>query len=127
MRKFMYIAFSNLLALYLAGMIFPAVRWDGLLSLAEAVLLLTVFNWLLRPLIMVIALPLNLITVGLFVLIINAWMVMLTDWLVPGLQLPGFWLALVAGILVGLCNFMAKRLYKFSNNNGTAFCRLSGR
>lgn len=122
MRKFIYIAFSNLLALYLAGMIFPVVRWDGLLTLAEAALLLTAFNWLLRPLLMVIALPLNLITVGLFVLIINAWMVMLTDWLVPGLQSSGFWLALVTGILVGLCNFAAKRLYKFFNHNGTAFC-----
>ncbi len=114
MRKFIYIAVSNLLAFYLAGMILPAIRWNGYLTLVEAALLLTAFNWLLRPLIMVIALPLNLITVGLFVLIINAWMVMLTDWLIPGWQSPGFWLALVTGIMVGLCNSIAKKLYRFS-------------
>ncbi|MEA4924294.1 MAG: phage holin family protein [Syntrophomonadaceae bacterium] len=109
MRKFIYIAFSNFVAFSLAGMIFPSIRWDGYLTLVEAALLLTACNWLLRPLIMFIALPLNLITVGLFVLIINAWMVMLTAWLLPGWQSPGFWLALVTGILVGLCNSIAKK------------------
>ena len=114
MRKFVYIGLSNLLAFYLASMIFPSIRWDHFLTLVEAALLLTAFNWLLRPLIMVTALPLNLITLGLFVLVINAWMVMLTDWLIQGWQLPGFWLALVIGIMVGLCNSMAKKLLHFS-------------
>lgn len=118
MRKFIYIAVSNLLAFYLAGMIFPTIRWDGFLPLIEAALLLTALNWLLRPVIMVAALPLNLITVGLFVLIINAWMVMLTDWLVGGFQSPGFWVALVTGIMVGLCNSMAKSF----QTEGRSFC-----
>ncbi len=114
MRKFIYIAFSNLLALYLVGMIFPSIQWDHFLTLVEAAVLLTIFNWMLRPVIMLAALPINLITVGLFVLIINAWMVMLTDWLIPGWQIPGFWLALVTGVIVVLCNSAAKRLYRYS-------------
>jgi len=120
MRKFLYIGLSNLLAFYLASMIFPTIQWDNFLTLAEAAILLTVFNWLLRPLIMVIALPQNLLTLGLFVLIINAWMVMLTDWLIPGWQLPGFWLALVTGIMGWLCNSLAKRFHPFSVNSGTS-------
>jgi putative membrane protein len=112
MRKFLYIGLSNLLALYLASMLFPSIRWDSFLTLIETAILLTAINWLLRPLIMLIALPLNLLTVGLFVLIINAWMVMLTDWLIQGWQVPGFWLALVTGIMVWLCNSIAKNLIR---------------
>ncbi len=114
MRKFIYIGLSNILALYLVGMIFPSIQWDRFLTLVEAAVLLTVFNWMLRPVIMLVALPINLITVGLFVLIINAWMVMLTDWLIQGWQIPQFWLALVTGVIVGLCNSAAKRLYRYS-------------
>ncbi len=114
MRKFIYIGLSNLLAVYLVGMIFPSIRWDHFLTLVEAAILLTVFNWMLRPVIMLVALPINLITVGLFVLIINAWMVMLTDLLIQSWQIPGFWLALVTGIIVGLCNSVAKRLHRYS-------------
>jgi len=114
MLKFIYIGLSNLLAFYLAGIIFPSIRWDSFLSLFEAAILLTLLNWLLRPFLMLVALPLNIITVGLFVLIINAWMVMLTDWLIQGWQLPGFWLALVTGIIVVLCNSAAKKLHRRS-------------
>ncbi len=114
MRKFVYIGLSNLLALYLVGMIFPSIHWDHFLTLVEAAVLLTVFNWMLRPVIMLAALPINLVTVGLFVLIINAWMVMLTDWLIQGWHIPGFWLALVTGLIVVLCNSAAKRLYRYS-------------
>lgn len=115
MRKFIYIGLSNLLAFYLVSMLFPSIRWDSFLTLVAAATLLTAFNWLLRPLIMLVALPLNLLTLGLFVLIINAWMVMLTDWLIQGWQVPGFWLALVTGIMVGLCNSIAKKLMIFSS------------
>lgn len=114
MRKFIYISLSNLLAFYLVSSIFSSIRWDNFLTLFEAAILLAVLNWLLRPLLMLVALPLNLITIGLFVLIINAWMIMLTDWLIPGWQLPGFWLALVTGIIVALCNSVAKKLHRRS-------------
>lgn len=115
MRKFIYIGLSNLLAFYLVGIIFPSIQWDHFLTLVEAAILLTVFNWMLRPVIMLVALPINLITVGLFVLIINAWMVMLTDWLIQGWQIPGFWLALFTGVIVWLCNSVAKRLHRYSS------------
>jgi putative membrane protein len=110
MYKFIYIGLSNLLALVLAAMIFPSIQWVSYETLVEAAILLTAINWLLRPLIMLLALPLNLITVGLFVLIINAWMIMLTDWVIKGWQIPGFWLALVTGIIVLACNSIAKKL-----------------
>ena len=119
MRKFIYIGVSNLLALYLVGMIFPSIKWDSFLSLLAAATLLTVFNWMLRPIVMLVALPINLITIGLFVLIINTWMVMLTDCLIKGWQIQGFWLAFITGIVVALCNKFAKSLYRQSRGR---FC-----
>lgn len=110
MRRFIIICISNLLALGLAGwLLFPSLPIDGM-SLAMAALVLTGLNWLLRPLLMVVALPLNLISLGLFVLVINAWMVMLTDLMVKGWQIPGFWASLAAGILVLVLNVPARRI-----------------
>ncbi|HWP97632.1 MAG TPA: phage holin family protein [Syntrophomonadaceae bacterium] len=109
MQKFLLIAGSNLLALYLASLFSPLIPGYDFLGMLEAAILLTIINWLLRPLLMLVALPLNLISLGFFVLVINAWMVMLSTSMVRGWQAPGFWAAMGIALLVMLCNSAAKR------------------
>jgi putative membrane protein len=58
---------------------------------------------------MVLCLPLNLISFGVFILIINTWMLELTDLMVGGLNLQGFWTALVASLVIMLINYLANR------------------
>jgi putative membrane protein len=95
---------ANTIALYAAKLVLPAVVlnsvWAGLL----AGRVLTLLYVLIRPFLLLIILPVNLITLGLFTLVINAWMVMLTDRLMAGLTIPGFWSALATALLVTLAN-----------------------
>lgn len=110
MIRLLIIYLSNLLALGISGwLLFPGLPYD-VASLSLAALVLTVLNWLLRPLLMVIALPLNLITLGLFVLVINAWIVMLADMLVSGWQMPGFWASLATGVIVLVFNIYSREI-----------------
>ncbi|MEN6390158.1 MAG: phage holin family protein [Syntrophomonas sp.] len=101
---------SNLLALGLSSwLLFPEPFID-IPGLLLAALILTALNYLLRPLLMVITLPLNLLTLGLFMLLINAWMVMLADAIVTSWQMPGFWASLFAGTLVLIFNNIARSI-----------------
>lgn len=110
MRSIFLIYLSNLLALGLSSwLLFPELSID-IPGLFLAALVLTALNYLLRPLLMLIALPLNLITLGLFMLLINAWMIMLADLIVKGWQMPGFWASLLAGTLVLILNNIARNI-----------------
>lgn len=95
---------ANTSALYVASLLFPAVvlssAWAGLL----AGTVLTLLNVLVRPFLMLITLPINLLTLGLFTLVINAWLVLLAAKLIAGVTVAGFWPALVTGLVVTLVN-----------------------
>lgn len=115
MIRVIVIYLSNLLALgFSSWLLFPGVANDAM-SLFMAALVLTGLNLLFRPLLMVLALPLNIISLGLFVLLINAWMVMLADLIVQGWQMPGFWASLLAGTLVLILNNIARSIARSSN------------
>ncbi|OAT87120.1 phage holin family protein [Desulfotomaculum copahuensis] len=109
---------ANSLALYAAALVVPAVVlndiWAGLL----AGTVLTVLHVLIRPFLLLVALPVNLITLGLFTLVINTWMVMLTNWIVAGFAVPGFWPALAVSLLVTLFNLPLNRLNRLGRWNG---------
>jgi putative membrane protein len=73
-------------------------------SIFSILLLTTVLilaNLLLRPLILVVALPANLLTFGICGSIVNTWMLMLADKIVPGITLGGFWPCFGAAIIFG--------------------------
>lgn len=101
---------SNLLALYMATLLFVQGMVLDVTSLVLAALVLTALNYFLRPLLMVIALPFNLISLGFVALLINAWMVRLADLAVRGWGLEGFWTYLVTGALVLVFNILGRRV-----------------
>ena len=71
-------------------------------------LLLSLLSVTIRPLIMLLCLPLNLLTLGLFVLVINTWMLQLTDLMVKGFMVSGFWYAMLAALFIMLANKLVK-------------------
>ncbi|MGE5397365.1 MAG: phage holin family protein, partial [Chitinophagales bacterium] len=97
------------LSIYLAAIISTGVQYDGITGLLLSALVLTAANILLRPLITVIALPFNLITLGILFLIINTWMVILTDSITHSLQITGFWNAFLVGTLIILFSWLIGR------------------
>lgn len=61
-------------------------------------------NMTIRPILVILTLPLTLITLGLFLLVINALMFMLAEKLIPGFHLDGFWWAVIFAIIVSIIN-----------------------
>ena len=90
------------LALWAASFLFRGIKFDSTSALAIAALLLGFANAVVKPLLIVLTLPLTLLTFGLFLLVINALMILLVSALVRGFRVSGFWTALFASIFISL-------------------------
>jgi putative membrane protein len=96
----------NALALVVADALFAGFALPGWqLTLAAAVLLALV-NSYLRPVALVLTLPVNVLTLGLFTLVINAAMLGLVAWLLPGARLVGFWTAVGAALTISVVSLL---------------------
>jgi putative membrane protein len=90
------------LSLWIASLVFKGLKFDKVSSLVIAALLLGLANAVVRPLLIVLTLPLTLITFGLFILVINALMILLVAKLVKGFTVSSFWTAFFASIVISL-------------------------
>lgn len=103
------------LGLWLATKIFTGLQFNGPGTLFAAALLLGVVNAVIRPIAIVLTLPLTLVTLGLFLLVINAAMLGLVALLLAGFAISGFWSALGAALVVSVTSWVASGLI---GNNG---------
>ncbi|WP_068277808.1 phage holin family protein [Aldersonia kunmingensis] len=82
--------------------------WDVVVTLGIAAVF-TVVNMLVKPLVKLLSLPLVILTLGIFLIVINALMLMLTSWITEttdyGLHVDGFWTAVWGGIIISIVNF----------------------
>ena len=92
--------------LWVASHVFKRMRFDSSGALIIAALLLGLANAVVRPLLVVLTLPLTLITFGLFLLVINALVLMLVAKLVQGFHLHGFWTAFWASLFMSLLSLV---------------------
>ena len=95
------------LGLWIASEIFAGLRFDSTSQLIVAALLLGIVNALVRPLAFILTLPLTVLTLGLFLLVLNAGMVALVAWIVPGFHIAGFWTAVGTALIVSLVSWAA--------------------
>ncbi len=93
------------LALWVASFLFSGLKFSGPGALLVSALLLGFANAILRPLLVILTLPLTLVTFGLFLLVINAMMIQLVSTLVKGFKLSGFWTAFFASIFIAAFGF----------------------
>jgi putative membrane protein len=94
------------LGLGLASAVVPGVHLETVGTLVFASLLLGLVNAIVRPLVLLLTLPLTVVTLGLFILVINAAMLGLVAWMIPGFHLEGFFSALFAALLVSLTGWL---------------------
>jgi len=80
----------------------PWVKVSDPLALIVAALLLGIFNSILRPLLIILTLPINIISLGLFIFVINGLILYLIAFLVPGFELKNFGSAVLASILISI-------------------------
>jgi putative membrane protein len=94
------------LSLWVASYIFSGLKFDSTSSLVVSALLLGFANAIVKPLLIVLTLPLTLLTFGLFLLVINALMIQLVAALVRGFKVSGFWTAFFASIFIALLSIV---------------------
>lgn len=94
------------LGLWLATRLVPGVVIDGALTFVWAALWLGIVNAVVRPIAFILTLPVTLLSLGAFLLVINAGMVALVAWLLEGFRIAGFWSALLTSIVVGLTGWI---------------------
>ena len=88
------------IAVFLAVMIVPGLEVDSLTAGLAAVLVLTFLNLLVRPILFVLTLPLIVLSLGLFLIVVNALLLGLTAYLVSGFSVTGFWPAVGGAIVI---------------------------
>jgi putative membrane protein len=96
--------------LWLAAEIFPGLQFAGPGTLFAAALLLGIVNAIVRPIAIVLTLPLTLITLGLFLLVINAGMLGFVALMLSGFQISGFWTAVGASLIVSIVSWAVSGL-----------------
>jgi putative membrane protein len=95
----------NLLALVIAGSVIKGIRIESLGMGIIAACILGVVNTVIRPVVLVLTLPINLLTLGLFTLVINAAMLMLVSEVVPGFAIESFQAAFFGALVISLVSW----------------------
>lgn len=97
------------LAIFVTAYLLPGVNVEGWQTYFILAIVLGLINAILKPILVILTLPINIATLGLFTIVINALLIMLADKLVPAFTVDGFLWALVFGIVLSLVNFVLKR------------------
>jgi len=92
----------NAVALVLTAGLFESINLEGFFSAILAVMILAFINAFIRPIFLLLTLPLTVMTLGLFTLVINATLFKLTSVLVPGFNVGGFWSALGGAVIYSI-------------------------
>ena len=96
----------NGLAIYLIARIVPGIAVEGVLTALGAGLVLGLINAIVRPILVVLTLPATLLTLGLFLFVLNAFCLGLTSQLVRGFEVQGAWAALFGALLISAVSFV---------------------
>lgn len=99
-------------AILITAYLLPGVTVAGFFAALVTALILGLVNAFIRPVLILFTLPLNILTLGLFTLVINALLVMLAAAIIPGFAVRGFWWALLFGIVLAVVNFALSPLLK---------------
>lgn len=106
MNRFLVRALLVALGLWVASTLISGLRFDSGAWLLVTAILLGIINAVVKPIAVVLTLPITIITLGLFLLVLNAAMLALTAWLLPGFQILDFWSAFWGAIIVSLVSWV---------------------
>ena len=101
-----YRIFVNIIGMGFAAFLFKHITIDSFYVLIGSAVVLTLLNMFLKPLLLLITLPLQILSFGFFYLITNAIILMLTSFFFESFTIDGFWTAIGGSIIIGLINIM---------------------
>lgn len=102
MTRFILRSVVTAIGLWVAVAVVPGLSAGDMGALMLAAIVLGLINATLRPVAVILSIPLTLLTLGLFLLVVNAAMLAIAGWVVPGFTVAGFWPALFGAIVVSL-------------------------
>ena len=96
----------NAVSLLVVDSMFQNIWFANNKAMLAAAVLLALVNTYLRPLVVLLTLPLNILTLGLFTLVINGLMLELVSWLIPAFHVEGFWTAVGGALVISLVSLL---------------------
>ena len=96
----------NAIAIYFIAAILPGIEISGLLAALGAGLVLGLVNAVVRPILIVLTLPVTILTLGLFLLVLNGLCLWLVSLVVEGFEVSGFWAAVFGALLVSIVSWL---------------------
>ena len=94
----------NAVAIYLTASLLPGVSAGDFFDAFILAVVLAILNSTLKPLFIILTIPVTVVTLGLFLIVINAGVILLAAWFVDGIVIDGFWWAVLFGLIVSILN-----------------------
>lgn len=91
-------------AVIITSYLLPGVQLEGFITAVLVAVVIGFLNLFVKPLLVILTIPVTLFTFGLFLLVINALIILMADSIVPGFMVSGFWWALAFSIILTLVN-----------------------
>lgn len=102
----------NAVAVFVCAYILPGVKVDSFTTAIIVAIVLGIANIIVKPLLVVLTLPITILTLGLFLLVINALIILLVAQIVPGFHVSGFWWALIFSLVLSIVSSFLHSLSK---------------
>ncbi len=115
MNGFLVRMLITAIALWLAALVVPGMHLAGFGTVLGAALVLGIVNAFVRPIVILLTLPLTILTLGLFLLVVNAMMLGLVSAMFSGFSISGFWSAIFGAIFVSFFSWLGSA---FIGSNG---------
>lgn len=93
-----------------AGLLGGKIAYESGTAIIIAGFILAIVNSLIKPIVVLLSLPAILFTLGLFMIVINGLMVTVASWLYPALEVTNFVAAMLAGMIIGLVNYLVNTI-----------------
>ena len=110
--NFLIKLFLSAISVMLASYLLPGIEVTDFLSALFFAALLALLNATIKPLLIIFTLPLTVFTLGLFLLVINAVVILMVDDFIPGVQVDGFWWALIFSLILTIMTSMLEGMTK---------------
>ena len=104
MNNFLVRLILSAVAVFICAWVLPGAEVESFWIAVIVAGVLAVLNVLLKPILVILTIPITIVTFGLFLLVINTLLVLLVDWLVPGFTVDGFWWALAFSVVLSIIN-----------------------
>jgi putative membrane protein len=102
----------NAVALWVTDWLLAGIEVQGLVALLIAALVIGLINAIIRPILLVLTIPITVLTLGLFLFILNAALFYLAAWVVPGFVIAGFGWALLGSLVMAVVGFILSFVVK---------------